>query len=94
MSKLQPEETLKRAIGKLGYSAVNLNSVIGAGIFGLPAAVAARAGYFSPWAFLLGGLLILTIVLSFARAASMFRSTGGPIVYASHAFGPFVGAAE
>jgi len=87
----EPEQALKRAIGKLGYSAVNLNSVIGAGIFGLPAVVAARAGYFSPWAFLLGGLLILTIVLSFARAASMFRSTGGPIVYASHAFGPFVG---
>ena len=45
MSKLQPEETLKRAIGKLGYSAVNLNSVIGAGIFGLPAAVAALCGF-------------------------------------------------
>jgi amino acid transporter len=41
--------------------------------------------------FLLCGFLILTVVLSFARAASFFRSTGGPIVYASHAFGPFVG---
>ncbi|NNE05603.1 MAG: amino acid permease [Xanthomonadales bacterium] len=85
------EEALKRAIGKLGFSAVNLNSVIGAGIFGLPAVVAARAGYFSPWAFLIGGLLIFTIVLSFARASSMFRTTGGAIEYASHAFGPFVG---
>lgn len=87
----QPEEALRRAIGKIGYGAININSVIGAGIFGLPAAVAARAGYFSPWAFLLGGLMVFTIVLSFARASSMFRSSGGVIVYASSAFGPFVG---
>lgn len=87
----KPENTLHRAIGKLGFGALNINSVIGAGIFGLPAVVAAKAGYFSPWAFLLGGLLVITIVLSIARAASMFRSTGGIIVYATHAFGPFVG---
>ena len=86
-----PEESLRRAIGKIGYGAININSVIGAGIFGLPAAIAARAGYFSPWAFLLGGLMVFTIVLSFARAASMFRSSGVVLVYASHAFGPFVG---
>lgn len=89
--KTTTENTLNRAIGKLGYGAMNINSVIGAGIFGLPAVVAAKAGYFSPWAFLLGGLLVITIVLSVARAASMFRSTGGIIVYATHAFGPFVG---
>ena len=86
-----PDKKLQRAIGKLGFGAININSVIGAGIFGLPALVAAKAGYFSPWAFLLGGLLVVTIVLSLARAASMFRSTGGIIVYATHAFGPFVG---
>ncbi len=79
-NKINPENALRRAIGKLGYGAININSVIGAGIFGLPAVVAASAGYFSPWAFLLGGLLVFTIVLSFARAASMFRSTGGAIV--------------
>ncbi|NOR19334.1 MAG: amino acid permease [Xanthomonadales bacterium] len=87
----KPENTLHRAIGKLGFGAININSVIGAGIFGLPAVVAAKAGFFSPWAFLLGGLLVITIVLSIARAASMFRSTGGVIVYATSAFGPFVG---
>jgi amino acid transporter len=90
-SQSNPENSLNRAIGKIGFGAININSVIGAGIFGLPAVIAARAGYFSPWAFLLGGLLVFSIVLSFARASSMFRSTGGAIVYASHAFGPFVG---
>ena len=85
------EEPLKQEIGRLGYSAIALNGVIGAGIFGLPAIAAARTGAFSPWMFLLCGALILTVVLSLARASSFFRSTGGPIVYASHAFGPFVG---
>ena len=55
------ESALHRAIGKLGYGAININSVIGAGIFGLPAVVAAKAGYFSPWAFLLGGVMVFTM---------------------------------
>jgi amino acid transporter len=82
---------LNRAISRTGYAAITLNGVIGAGIFGLPAVAAARTGAFSPWLFVWAGLLILTVVLSFARASSMFRHTGGAIVYATHAFGPFVG---
>ena len=89
MSESRPE--LKRDIGRLGFAAININGVIGAGIFGLPAIAAARAGDFSPWLILICGVLILTVVLAFARAASLVRETGGMIVYASHAFGPFVG---
>lgn len=85
------ESRLRRDISRLGFSAINLNAVIGAGIFGLPAVAAARAGDFSPWMFLVCAALIFTVVLSFARAASMVRTTGGVIVYAHAAFGPFVG---
>lgn len=85
------DSLLKRDISRLGFAAMSLNSVIGAGIFGLPAVAAARAGDFAPWMFVICGLLTLTIVLSFARASSLVRETGGVIVYASHAFGPFVG---
>jgi len=49
------EEVLKQEIGRLGYSAITLNGVIGAGIFGLPAIAAARAGAFNPWTFLVCG---------------------------------------
>ena len=87
----KPELTLRRAISKTGYSAITLNGVIGAGIFGLPAVAAAKTGAFSPWLFVIAGLLIFSVVLSFARASSMFRHTGGPVLYASQAFGPFVG---
>ena len=87
----KPEPALRRAISKTGYGAMTLNGVIGAGIFGLPAVAAAKTGAFSPWLFVIAGLLIFSVVLSFARASSMFRQTGGAILYANHAFGPFVG---
>lgn len=87
----ESDEPLKRVIGPLGFGAITLNGVIGAGIFALPAVAAARVGNFSPWLFLLCAVLIFTIVLAFARAASFERQTGGPIAYATHAFGPFVG---
>ncbi|MEJ8567129.1 APC family permease [Elongatibacter sediminis] len=82
---------LKREISRLGFAAMSLNGVIGAGIFALPA-VAAQAGLlFSPWLFLICGALIMTVVLSFSRAASFFSHTGGPLAYVGHAFGPFAG---
>jgi len=83
--------SLKRDIGKLGFAAIALNGVIGAGIFALPAIAVAKSGNFSPWLFLICAVLIMTVVLSFARAASFVRDTGGPIQYAGLAFGPFAG---
>jgi Kef-type K+ transport system membrane component KefB len=58
--------SLNREIGQLGFAAIALNGVIGAGIFALPAVAAARGGYFSPWLFLICAVLIMTVVLSFA----------------------------
>lgn len=51
----------------------------------------ARTGLFSPWLYVLCGLLIMLIVLVFARVASFFDDTGGPVTYAGRAFGPFAG---
>jgi len=86
-----PKVSLNRDISQLGFAAITLNGVIGAGIFALPAVAAERSGSFSPWLFLICAVLIMTVVLSFARAASFFRDTGGPIQYAGAAFGPFAG---
>lgn len=82
---------LRREIGRVGIAAIAMNGVIGSGIFALPAVAIAQAGYSSPWLFLLCGLLILSVALTFARLASFFAITGGPIVYTTHAFGRFVG---
>lgn len=84
-------EPLRREITFWGLSAIAINGLIGAGIFALPAAAAIKAGAFSPVMFVICGLLITTVVASFGQVASYFNQTGGPIVYASHAFGPLVG---
>jgi amino acid transporter len=84
-------ESLDRVIGKAGFGALTLNGVIGAGIFAVPAAAAAHAGGLSPWLFAVCAVLIFPVVAAFSSAASFVRSTGGPIVYVSRAFGPFAG---
>ncbi|MGI9237089.1 MAG: APC family permease [Woeseiaceae bacterium] len=82
---------LRRDIGFFGASFLVLNSMIGAGIFALPGKVAVNAGLLSPWLFLLVGLLFLTVVLTFAELASYYDTTGGPVIYATEAFGPLAG---
>lgn len=82
---------LIRGIGAIGIALIIMNSMIGAGIFALPAAVAAQAGDLSPWLFLAIGVLFITVVLSFAELASYFRDSGGPVLYTTTAFGPLVG---
>ena len=85
------DSLLRREIGRVGVATIAMNGVIGSGIFALPAVAIAQAGYFSPWVFLLCGILILSVALSLARAASFFEVTGGPVVYTTQAFGRFVG---
>lgn len=91
MSPQQNAQDLKRDIGFFGASFLVLNALIGAGIFALPGKVALNAGLLSPWLFLLVGTLFLTVVLTFAELASYYDGTGGPVLYATDAFGPLAG---
>jgi len=90
-AKVTHRKQLLRGIGFAGLIILVLNSVIGAGIFALPAAISARAGVFSPWLFLIVGLLVITVVLTFAELASYFKDSGGPVLFTTTAFGPLVG---
>jgi amino acid transporter len=82
---------LRRDIGFLGAAFLVLNAMIGAGIFALPGKVAVDAGMLSPWLFLAVGVVFLAVVLTFAELASYFRESGGPVLYATYAFGPLAG---
>jgi amino acid transporter len=82
---------LVRRIGRWDLAALAVNAVIGAGIFGLPSKTYALVGSWSLIAFVLCALLVLLIVLCFAEVGSRFRDSGGPYLYASSAFGPWVG---
>ena len=85
------EHGLKREISQLGFAALTLNGVIGGGLFALPALAAAQAGMLSPWLFLICAALFMSIVFCFARLARLFTTTGGPSVYVSASFGPWLG---
>ena len=84
------DEKLIRGIGRWDLTAIVLNTIIGAGIFGLPSKVYAAIGVYSLGAFVVCGLVIGLIVLCYAEVASRFSSTGGPYLYAKEAFGPLV----
>jgi amino acid transporter len=71
--------------------ALVINSVVGAGIFGLPSQVYALAGTYSLVAWAVSALAIGLIVLCFAEVGSRFGATGGPYLYTRVAFGPLIG---
>ncbi len=82
---------LVRAIGRWDLTAGIVNAVVGAGIFGTPSVVAGLTGAWSPLAFVLAALGIMTVVLCFSEVGSRFEESGGPYVYARGAFGVHVG---
>lgn len=82
---------LIRAIGRWGLAALVVNSVIGSGIFGLPAIVAAHLGRASPFAYLIAAAGVGIIMGCFAEVASQFRQAGGPYLYTRVVFGRLLG---
>jgi APA family basic amino acid/polyamine antiporter len=86
-----PQTGLVRAIGRWSLAALAVNSIIGSGIFGLPATVAGLLGKRSVLAVLLAGGAIGIIMACFAEVASQFSEAGGPYLYARAAFGRLAG---
>ena len=82
---------LLRKIGRWDMIALMLNATIGGGIYGLASQVFAKSGSFSLFAMLICAVVITLIILCFAEVGSRFNETGGPLVYAHEAFGPFAG---
>lgn len=85
------EEKLVRGIGRWDLTAIIINTIIGAGIFGLPAKVHSLIGTWSLVAFAACAVIVGFIVICHAEVSSRFSSTGGPYLYAREAFGPLVG---
>jgi amino acid transporter len=85
------DEKLVRGIGRWDLAAIFINTVIGAGIFGLPAKVHGLIGTWSLVAFAACAVVVGFIVICYAEVASRFTGTGGPYLYAREAFGPVVG---
>jgi amino acid transporter len=82
---------LVRAIGRWSLTALVVNSIIGSGIFGLPATVAGLLGKRSVVAVLIAGAAMGVIMACYAEVASQFSEAGGPYLYARTAFGRLAG---
>jgi len=85
------QEGLVRKIGRWDLLALVMNSIIGAGIFGLPSKLFGLANTYSLWAFLACAFFIALLIICFAEVASRFSETGGPYLYAHTAFGKQIG---
>jgi basic amino acid/polyamine antiporter, APA family len=87
----QSDEKLIRALGVPTLTSSIINATIGAGIFVLPAGVAAGLGPAAPIAFIICAIAMALIVTSFAIAGSRVSLTGGLYAYVEVAFGSYVG---
>lgn len=82
--------TSSRPLGFWSATALVVGSMIGSGVFLLPAALAPfGAASLLGWAVTLGGAVLLA--LTFARLSMRWPQSGGPYVYARNAFGPLPG---
>lgn len=85
------DEGLVRAVGVGGLTSGIINYTIGAGIFVLPAVVAARIGGAAVVAYVVCAVAMGLIVLCFAQAGSRVSLSGGAYAYAGTVFGPYIG---
>jgi amino acid transporter len=83
------DEGLVRGIGLWSLAASTVNMTIGAGIFVLPATVAAQMGAAGLLAYGVCGIGYGLVVLCLAECGSRVTRSGGPVAYVGTAFGPY-----
>lgn len=91
MMEERSTEGLRKEIGITGLAANVINSIVGGGIFVLPAIVSGKIGSAAIIAYLLCGIMVILITLCFAEVGSRFTISGGAYAYVEKAFGPFPG---
>ncbi len=85
------EEKLVRGIGRWDLTAIAINTIIGTGIFILPAKAFGLIGSYSLFAIIACAFIAGGFVWCYAEVSSRFDETGGMYLYAKRALGPIVG---
>jgi len=80
---------LKRVLGLPAILLITINSIIGTGIYVLPAVGARLAGPASIISWITMSLIAIYIGMCFGELASMFPKAGGVYEYCKHAYGKF-----
>jgi basic amino acid/polyamine antiporter, APA family len=87
----QRDAGLIRAVGPWSLAAGAISMIVGAGIFAVPAALAACVGPYAPLVFLGCGLAVGAVAICFAEGGSRIPTSGGVYGLIEAAFGPLVG---
>jgi len=82
---------LHRGLGRFDVVALCVNSIVGAGVFAMPAGLAIDAGRYSLTVIFVAFVVVGFLALSLAEVSSRYDVTGGPQVYAQRTFGPLAG---
>lgn len=91
MGGSQRDAGLVRALGRWSLAANLISIIVGAGIFIVPAALAACIGPYAPLAFLVCGAAVGAVAICFAEGGSRVPTSGGAYGYIEAAFGPLAG---
>jgi APA family basic amino acid/polyamine antiporter len=84
---------VKKKLSTFDVFCLGVNAIIGSGIFLMPGILAREAGPASIAAFLVCGMLLISVALCYAELGGMYSRNGGSYVYAKEAFGPVPGYA-
>jgi APA family basic amino acid/polyamine antiporter len=82
---------LARAVGPLALAASIVNTIVGAGIFAVPAALAACVGPYGPLVFVACAVAVGSVAICFAEGGSRVPTSGGAYGSVEAAFGPLAG---
>jgi basic amino acid/polyamine antiporter, APA family len=88
MHQGQRDAGLIRAMGPWAMAAGAISMIVGAGIFAVPAALAASVGWYAPFAFLACGFAVGAVAICFAEGCSRLPTSGGIYGLIEATFGP------
>jgi len=91
MQKSDRDVGLIRAVGPWTLAASVISMIVGAGIFAVPAVLAASVGPYAPVAFLACGFAVGAVAICFAEGGSRVPTSGGVYGLIEAALGPLMG---
>lgn len=91
MSNNNTDEGLKRVVGAPGLALAIINTVIGSGIFVLPAIVGIAMGPFGIFSYVFCSIMLAAIMFCYAEIGCKVTCSGGSYAYVEAAFGQFPG---
>jgi len=91
MDAIRRDADLVRAIGTWGLAANVVSMVVGAGIFVVPAALAAQVGPYAPLVLVACAMAIGSVAICFAEGCSRIPSSGGAFAFLEFTSGRLTG---